>query len=59
MYVRVGGESVGFLFCCLALGVLSGSVTILLKKRELVTFFNCVVAVSVLCLFLRVPWVGL
>ena len=38
-------------------GVLSSLAIILQSDRAV--FFNCVVAVYVLCLFLTVPWVGL
>ena len=46
------------LFCGVVHGVLSSLENILLRKRELVALL-CVVAVCVLCLFLRVLWVGL
>ena len=42
--------------------VFSSFVFFSLGKRELVAYFNCLLAVmyvSVLCLFLMVPWVGL
>ena len=42
--------------------VLSSFAFILTRKRALVALrvlsFECLVAVNVLCLFLRVPWVG-
>ena len=42
------------------LGVLSNLVVTLLRKRESwLLYFDCAVAVCVLCLFLRVPLVGL
>ena len=40
--------------------VLSKFAIILLKKRaNWLIYFNCVVAVSVPCFFLTIPWVGL
>ena len=49
---------VGSMFCGVVLGVLSSLAINLLRKRELVALL-CVVAVCVLCLFLKVLWVGL
>ena len=50
------------LFCCALLCVRS-SFAILKRKRELVALrflsYWCLVTVNVLCLFLKVPWVGL
>ena len=46
------------MFCVMACGVLSSLVIILLKKRELL-YLNCAVTVSVLCLYLIVPWLSL
>ena len=43
---------------CVFLYVLSCLAIILLRKRELIDLL-CVVAVSVSCLFLMLPWVGL
>ena len=54
------GLCVGSLFCGYALGALSSLPIILLRERErCLLYFNCVVAVCVLCVFLMVPWVGL
>ena len=49
---------VGPSFCGVVLGVQSIAIA-LLRKRELVALFSCVVAVCALCLFLAVPWVAL
>ena len=57
------GLSVWSLFRYTVLSVLSSFEIISPRKRELVAllylFPRCHVAVSVLCLFLTVPWVGL
>ena len=50
----------GSTFCGVFLGVLSSLAIILLKRTESWLFyFNCVVAVGVLCVFLSVLQVGL
>ena len=46
------------LFCCLVPGVFYCLAVILLRKRELIALL-CVVAFYVLCLFRRVPRLGL
>ena len=50
---------VGCLFSSVVLNDISSLAIILLRKRAWMLYFNCVVAVSVLCLFITVPWVGL
>ena len=59
----VVGACVLSLFCTVVPGVLSSVAIISLRKRELVVLPNlpsyCHVAVSIVCLLLVVPWVGL
>ena len=43
----------------MVLGVLSSLSKILLRMGALLLYFNCVVAVCILCLYLMVPLVGL
>ena len=56
------GLNGGSLFWYLVLCVLSSFAIILTRKRELIALvllsFRCLVTVTVLCLFLMVPWVA-